>query len=136
MKHRILVIEDNPANSELLCDWLEAHGYQPIAAENLAQAFAAFKSELPDAVLLDVQLGPEDGLSLARWIRQQPHLCHLPILAVTAHAMVTDHERVIQAGCNACISKPVDFKLLSQHLERWLRFAEKTEQPQSAPVRG
>jgi CheY-like chemotaxis protein len=136
MKHRILVIEDNPANSELLCDWLEARGYQPIAAENLEQAFAAFKSELLDAVLLDVQLGAEDGLSLARWIRQQPHLCHLPILAVTAHAMVTDHERVIQAGCNACISKPVDFKLLSQHLERWLRFAEKMEKPQSAPVRG
>src|SRR5450755_716501 len=43
MKHRILVIEDNPANSELLCDWLEAQGYQPIAAENLEQAFAAFK---------------------------------------------------------------------------------------------
>jgi two-component system cell cycle response regulator DivK len=136
MKHRILVIEDNPANSELLCDWLEAQGYQPIAAENLEQAFAAFKSELPDAVLLDVQLGAEDGLSLARWIRQQPQLCHLPILAVTAHAMVTDHERVIQAGCNACISKPVAFKLLSEHLERWLRIAEKMEKPGTAPVRG
>ena len=122
MKHRILVIEDNPANSELLCDWLEAQGYQPIAAENLEQAFAAFKSEVPDTVLLDVQLGAEDGLSLARWIRQQPHLCHLPILAVTAHAMLTDHERVIQAGCDACISKPVDFKLLSQHLERLVAF--------------
>jgi two-component system cell cycle response regulator DivK len=122
MKHRILVIEDNPANSELLCDWLEAQGCQPIAAENLEQAFAAFKSEVPDTVLLDVQLGAEDGLSLARWIRQQPHLCQLPILAVTAHAMLTDHERVIQAGCDACISKPVDFKLLSQHLERLVAF--------------
>jgi CheY-like chemotaxis protein len=131
--HRILVVEDNPANSELLCDWLEAQGYQAIVAENLAQAFAAFKSELPDAVLLDVQLGAEDGLSLARWIRQQPHLCHLPILAVTAHAMVTDHERVIQAGCNACISKPVDFKLLSQHLARWLCFAETIEKPLDGP---
>ncbi|MGB8543673.1 MAG: response regulator [Candidatus Acidiferrales bacterium] len=135
MKHRILVIEDNPANSELLCDWLEAQGYQPIAAENLEQAFAAFESELPDAVLLDVQLGAEDGLSLARWIRQQPHLCHLPILAVTAHAMVTDHERVIQSGCNAWISKPVDFKLLSQQLDRWLLFAERVEKPQTVPER-
>jgi CheY-like chemotaxis protein len=136
MKHRILVIEDNPANSELLCDWLEAQGYEPFSAENLEEAVAAFKRLLPDAVLLDVQLGAEDGLSLARWIRQQPHLCHLPILAVTAHAMVTDHERVIQAGCNACISKPVDFKLLSQQLERWLHFAEKMEKPQTARVRG
>jgi two-component system cell cycle response regulator DivK len=135
MNHRILVVEDNPANSELLCDWLEAQGYQPFAAENLEQGFAAFKRLLPDAVLLDVQLGAEDGLSLARWIRQQPHLCHLPILAVTAHAMITDHQRVIQSGCNACISKPVDFKLLRQHLDRWLRFAEKLEKPHIAPVR-
>jgi CheY-like chemotaxis protein len=136
MTRRILVVEDNPANSELLCDWLEAQGYQPFAAENLEQAFAVFKRLLPDAILLDVQLGAEDGLSLARWIRQQSHLCHLPILAVTAHAMVTDHERVIQAGCNACISKPVDFRLLSEQLDRWLHFAEKTDKPQTAPVRG
>jgi CheY-like chemotaxis protein len=136
MKHRVLVVEDNPANSELLCDWLEAQGHQPFAAENLEQAFAAFKRLLPDAVLLDVQLGAEDGLSLARWIRQQSHLRHLPILAVTAHAMVTDHERVIQAGCNACISKPVDFRLLRENLDRWLLFAEKMEKPQTAPVRG
>jgi CheY-like chemotaxis protein len=135
MKHRVLVVEDNPANSELLCDWLEAQGHQPFATENLEQAFAAFKRLLPDAVLLDVQLGAEDGLSLARWIRQQSHLCHLPILAVTAHAMVTDHERVIQAGCNACISKPVDFRLLRENLDRWLPFAEKMEKPQTAPVR-
>lgn len=136
MMHRVLVIEDNPANGELLCDWLEAQGYQPFAAENLQQVFTAFKRLLPDAVLLDVQLGTEDGLSLARWIRQQPHLFHLPILAVTAHAMVTDHEGVIEAGCNACISKPVDFKLLNKQLDRWLRFAEKLEKPQTAPVRG
>jgi CheY-like chemotaxis protein len=117
---RILVVEDNLPNSELLCDWLEAQGFQVLAAENLAQAFAFCEDHLPDAVLLDVKLGAEDGLSLARWIRQQPKLLHLPVLAVTAHAMVTDHERVMQAGCNACISKPVDFKLLREHLNRWL----------------
>jgi CheY-like chemotaxis protein len=136
MKHRILVIEDNAVNSELLCDWLETQGFAPVAAENLEQAFAAFQRDIPDAILLDVQLGAEDGLDVPRWVRQQPHLCDLPILAVTAHAMVTDHERVIQAGCNACISKPVDFKLLRQHLDRWLRFAEKLGKPHTAPVRG
>jgi CheY-like chemotaxis protein len=119
MSH-ILVVEDNKPNSELLCDWLEAEGFQVLAAESLAQAFAFCEDHIPDAVLLDVKLGAEDGLSLARWIRRQPHLCHLLILAVTAHAMVTDHERVMQAGCNACISKPVDFKLLRKHLDHWL----------------
>ena len=117
---KILVVEDNMANSELLRDWLEAEGFQVLAAESLRQAFAFFEDQTPQAVLLDVKLGAEDGLSLARWIRQQSHLLHLPILAVTAHALLIDHERVMQAGCNACISKPVDFKLLRKHLERWL----------------
>ena len=117
---KILVVEDNMANSELLRDWLEAEGFQVLAAESLRQAFAFFEDQTPQAVLLDVKLGAEDGLSLARWIRQQSHLLHLPILAVTAHALLIDHERVMQAGCNACISKPVDFKLLRKHLARWL----------------
>jgi len=71
-------------------------------------------------VLLDVQLGADDGLSLAAWLRQQPALRDIPVIAVTAHAMVTERERILQAGCNACVSKPVDFKLLREHLERWL----------------
>jgi CheY-like chemotaxis protein len=73
--------------------------------------------------LLDVQLGSEDGLALAAWIRRQPELREIPIIAVTAHALVTDHERVLQAGCNACVSKPFDFHVLSTQIERWLRVA-------------
>jgi two-component system, cell cycle response regulator DivK len=123
MKHRILVVEDNQPNRELLCDWLESEGYEVAYAENLEQSYAAFEINVPHAVLLDVQLGREDGLSLARWIRQREGLCHIPVIAVTAHAMVTDQQRVIQAGCDACISKPVDFKSLSQQLELWLNQA-------------
>jgi two-component system, cell cycle response regulator DivK len=125
MKQRILVVEDNLANRELLCDWLEAEDFEVVAAESLEQAFAAFKIQQPQGVLLDVQLGPDDGLRLAKWIRGEPKLRHIAVIAVTAHAMVTDHERVIQAGCNACISKPVDFKLLAQELERWLELSTK-----------
>ena len=121
MKRRILVVEDNPANSELLCDWLEGEGFDVVTAENLDQAFDAVKTQAPDAVLLDVQLRSEDGLTLAASIRKDPALVKTPIIGVTAHAMVTDHERVLQAGCNACISKPVDFKLLSQQLDRWVQ---------------
>jgi CheY-like chemotaxis protein len=125
MKQRILVVEDNLANRELLCDWLEAEDFQVLAAENLEQAFAAFNVQPPQAVLLDVQLGCEDGLSLAKWIRQEPKLRHIPVIAVTAHAMVTDQERVIKAGCNTCISKPIDFKSLAEALERWLQLTAK-----------
>jgi CheY-like chemotaxis protein len=120
MKHRILVVEDNAPNRELLSDWLEAEGFEVLSAENLQQAYSAFDHQPIHAVLLDIQLGLEDGLSLAGWIRRDPKLQDLPVIAVTAHAMVTEQERVLQSGCNACVSKPIDFKLLSSQLERWL----------------
>lgn len=120
MKHRILVVEDNQLNRELLCDWLESQGYEVLSVENLGAAFLTLEDQPPDVVLLDIQLGDEDGLSLAAWLRQQPKLCHVPVIAVTAHAMVVEQERILQAGCNACVSKPVDFKLLAEQLERWL----------------
>jgi CheY-like chemotaxis protein len=117
MKHRILVVEDNEPNRELLSDWLEVEGFCVVAAVNLAQALAAFNDDPPHTVLLDVQLGLEDGLSLAHWIRDNPQFRNTPVIAVTAHAMVTDQERVMQAGCNACVSKPIDFRLLKRHLD-------------------
>ena len=123
MSHRILVVEDNLPNRELLCDWLGSEGFEVLSAADLGQAYAVFKGELPHAVLLDVQLGSEDGLALAAWLRRQPALREIPIIAVTAHAMVTDHERILQAGCNACVSKPVDFRVLGVQLERWLNVA-------------
>jgi CheY-like chemotaxis protein len=124
MKHRILVVEDNQPNRELLCDWLEAEGFEVLAAVDLEQSFAAFRVQPPHAVLLDVQLGVEDGLSIAKWIRQDPKLFRIPVIAVTAHAMVADHERVLRAGCNICISKPIDFKLLRKQLDQCLHSTE------------
>jgi CheY-like chemotaxis protein len=123
MKHRILVVEDNQPNRELFCDWLEAEGFEAVAAENLEQAFAAIKNQPLHAVLLDEQLGLEDGLSFAAWLRREPNLMNIPVIAVTAHAMVTDQERVILAGCNACVPKPVDFQLLGEQLQQWLTVA-------------
>lgn len=120
MNRRILVVEDNLANRELLCDWLETQGFEVQFAENLKQAITVFDDQKPDAVLLDVQLGRDDGLCFATHVRQQPQSRQIPLIAVTAHAMVADQERVMQAGCNACISKPIDFQLLTQHLSRWL----------------
>jgi len=118
-----LIVEDNPANLELLRDWLESEDFEVTFAENLEQGYAALKCDLPHAVLLDVQLGSEDGMELAVWIRKEPRLRDLPVIAVTAHAMITDQERVMQAGCNACVSKPIDFRLLRTQLDRWLGVA-------------
>jgi CheY-like chemotaxis protein len=120
MMRHILVVEDNDLSRELLSDWLESENYRVASAANLEEAFAAIQEMPPDAVLLDVQLGDQDGLSIATWIRHQPTLSHIPVIAVTAHAMVTEQERIFQAGCNAYVPKPVDFKVLSKQLQQWL----------------
>jgi CheY-like chemotaxis protein len=120
MSQTLLVVEDNLLNRELLCDWLDTEGFNVRSASNLDEAFDSIEGHPPQAVLLDVQLGPEDGLSLAAWIRNDSRFRSLPIIAVTAHAMVTDHQRVMQAGCNACVSKPIDFTLLRRHLREYL----------------
>ncbi len=120
MKHRILVVEDQAANRELLTEWLEMRGYEVLAAADLQTGVAAVQRETPDAVLLDVDLGGEDGLRLASWVRKHPELHRIPIIAVTAHAMLTDRERIFESGCNACVPKPIDFRLLRDNLERWL----------------
>lgn len=120
MSHRVLVVEDNAANLELLVDWLESENYQVETATSLDEAFAAFKHEPPDMVLLDVQLGSQDGLELATWIRRDPKFRTIPVIAVTAHAMVTDFERVMRAGCSSCVSKPINFRKLGEELDRWL----------------
>jgi CheY-like chemotaxis protein len=126
MKHRILVVEDNQINSELLCQWLETEGYEVASAQDLQGAFAELRSHAPDAVLLDIQLGDEDGASLATWVRQQPSpVRQIPLIAVTAHAMTAERQRILQAGCNACISKPIDFNMLQDQLDGWLAVSTK-----------
>jgi two-component system, cell cycle response regulator DivK len=120
MKHRVLVVEDNAFNREMLCDWLDLQDFEVESASNLKEAFAAIERQLPDAILLDVQLGNDDGLALAVWMREHETDKHVPMIAVTAHAMFTEQERILSAGCNACISKPISFELLGQQLKRWL----------------
>ena len=118
--HRILIVEDNPLNSELLQDWLETEGYAVATATTLDEAKAELNGVTPEAVLLDVQLGVEDGLTLAMAIRSDPRLSNLPIIAVTAHAMITDQQRVMDAGCDASVSKPIDFDVLREKLQAFI----------------
>jgi CheY-like chemotaxis protein len=124
VKQRVLVVEDNPLNRELLCDWLAVEGYEVWSVEDLSAAIRSIEEREPDAVLLDVQLGDDDGLSLAAWMRKRPKLCSIPVIAVTAHALVAEQSRFLQAGCNACVSKPIDFTVLREELERWLQHSK------------
>jgi len=116
----VLVVEDDPLSRELLADWLEAQGYACYAAATLGAAREIVISRKPDLVLLDVNLGPEDGLELAHWLRAEPSFAGIPVIVVTAHAMVAEKERIERSGCSAFVSKPVDFGLLKSCMERFL----------------
>ena len=121
MKYCVLVVEDNRLNRELLHDWLEAEEYEVWCAADLQKSYDVFAQRIPDAVLLDINLGEDDGLDLIAWMRRKPEMSEVPVIAVTAHALVADQERILQAGCRACLSKPIDFLALRKLLDHWLR---------------
>ncbi len=127
MKPCILVVEDNQLNGELLRDWLEVEGYEVRSAADLNVSYEALSKRLPDVGLLDINLGSENGLDLVAWMRQKPELCEIPVVAVTAHALLTEQEGILQAGCRACLSKPIDFQLLQKELNRWLQGSKTTQ---------
>jgi len=117
---RLLVVEDNRLNLEMITDWLELEGYEVFSAENLTDARATFLSAHPVMVLLDIRLGEEDGCDFAAWLRGQETFCQVPVIAVTAHALREEQQRILKAGCNAVVSKPVEFRILRAEMNRWL----------------
>jgi DNA-binding response OmpR family regulator len=117
MKHRILVVDDDPQYGELLKDWLESEGHEAILAATLEEAFVAIATEpLPDAVLLDIHLGTKSGLTLVHWARKQRHLAHMPIAAVTGLGSFKELKSIGEAGCDTCFTKPIDFRALREYL--------------------
>jgi DNA-binding response OmpR family regulator len=119
MKLRILVVEDDPLYRELLKYWLESEGHEAILAETLEAGFVGIAAEpIPDAVLLDIHLGKKNGLTLVHWARKQRHLAHMPFVAVTGSASPKDRKSTLDAGCDAHLTKPVDFHALRTFLAK------------------
>jgi CheY-like chemotaxis protein len=116
---RILVIEDNEVNQELVARYLELFGYEVELAADGGSGLRLAGEPGRDfvAVLLDMNLPDIDGWEVAGRLKESPATCHLPIIAVTAHAMVGDREKVIAAGCDDYVTKPIDFKILLQKIE-------------------
>lgn len=108
MNERILVVEDNRQNLELVEFLLEEAGFVVISAADGRQAKARLEDEIPDLVLMDMQLPGTDGLELVGELREREDLARVPIVALTAHALRGDRERFLQGGCDGYISKPID----------------------------
>ena len=117
MRHRILVVEDDPQCGGLLKGWLESEGHEAILAERLEEGFVNIAAEpMPHVVLLDIHLGRENGLTLVHWARKQRHLAQLPIAAVTGLGSFKELKRIGEASCDTCFTKPIDFRTLREYL--------------------
>lgn len=119
-KKRILVIEDNLDNMILIADMLKALQLEVIEAADGEQGILAAAAEKPDLILMDLSLPRMDGWEATRVIKSDPALSHIPVIAVTAHAMYDDRERARAAGCDAYVTKPINLRELAQIIRQHL----------------
>lgn len=129
---RILIIEDNPANVELMSFLLGAYGHTPLSAADGPRGVAAARSELPDLIACDVNLPGMDGFAVLAALKTEPQLAGVPILAVTALAMAGDREKVLAAGFDGYISKPIEPESFVAELEAFLAAAPAADAPLAA----
>jgi two-component system cell cycle response regulator len=121
MAARILVIEDNPANLDLMTYLLKAFGHTPLAAQDGEEGLEIARQEEPDLIVCDVQLPKLDGYEVARGLKIHPRLRTIPLVAVTALAMVGDRDKVLAAGFDGYIAKPISPDTFVGEVEKFLQ---------------
>jgi two-component system cell cycle response regulator DivK len=103
----VLIVEDNELNMKLFHDLLEAHGYHTVGTRNGIEALDLARKHRPDLIVMDIQLPEVSGLEVTKWLKDDPDLQAIPVIAVTAFAMKGDEERIREGGCEAYLSKPI-----------------------------
>ena len=112
---RVLLVEDNEANRDMLSRRLARRGYEISIATDGRQGIAAAQAEQPDLILMDMNLPEIDGWEATRLLKSQSTTRHIPVIALTAHAMVSDRQRALEAGCDDYDTKPGELsRLLSK----------------------
>lgn len=117
---RILIVEDNEANQLLARAVLEMEGFDVEIAGSAPEARDAISGRAPDLILMDIQLPGEDGLSVTRTLKSDPATTSIPVVALTAHAMLGDKEQALEAGCAGYISKPIDTRTFGLEVRQFL----------------
>ncbi len=117
---RILIIEDNEMNRDMLSRRLQRRGYETRIAVDGAEGLAAVAREAPDVIIMDMGLPVVDGWEAARRLKASEETCRIPIIALTADAMLGDRDKAYAAGCDDFDTKPVDFARLLKKLETLL----------------
>jgi len=117
---KILLVEDNEMNRDMLSRRLERKGYSVVTAHDGEQGHSLACSEMPDLILMDISLSLRDGWEVTRLLKNNESTQHIPIIALTAHAWVTDRDKAFEAGCDDYDTKPVEFGRLSEKIENLL----------------
>jgi two-component system, cell cycle response regulator DivK len=128
----ILIVDDNPTNMKLVRILLTSEGYEVRTAADAEEALKVLKEFCPRLILMDIQLPGIDGLELTRRLKADPATQEITIIGLTAYAMKGDKDRIIAAGCDGYIPKPVDTRTLAQQVAAYLRPLEqkKAAQPE------
>ncbi|MHB1390683.1 MAG: response regulator [Thermoleophilia bacterium] len=121
MTRQVLLVEDNEMNSRLVKFVLERDGFNVEVARTAEEAIRNAGSLNPDIILMDIQLPGMDGLQATRILKEDPHTRAIPIVAITAHAMRGDEERIRAAGCEGYIPKPINTRELSTTVASYMR---------------
>lgn len=116
----ILLVEDNENNADLLHRWLTRRGFHVVSATDGLQAVERSRDDSPDLILMDVNLPEIDGWEATRRIRENPATATIPVIALTAHAMASDRDRSLVAGCDEFMTKPIDIQQLLQKIDTLL----------------
>ena len=117
----VMYVEDNLENRILVRRVLMAEGYDVLEAGSAQEALQVLEEQVPDLILVDINMPEIDGYTLTRKIRSMPGLANVPIVALTANVLRGDREKSLEAGCDGYIQKPVDIDVLPQQVERYIR---------------
>ncbi|AWN73195.1 response regulator [Legionella anisa] len=121
MTIKILIVEDNELNLDMLSRRLQRKGYEIISAVDGEKGVSMAQSENPDLILMDLSLPVLDGYDATRQLKSDPKTSAIPIIALTAHAMVGDREKAVAAGCDDYEVKPIDLPRLLEKMERLVK---------------
>lgn len=116
-----MVVEDNEKNRKLMRVVLKAKGYNVIEATTGEEALSLLKGNIPDIILMDIQLPGIDGITLVKQIKADALTKDIPIIAVTAYAMKGDEQKILETGCNAYVSKPINTQELPLIIEKYIK---------------
>jgi CheY-like chemotaxis protein len=117
---KILLVEDNEMNRDMLSRRLQRRGFEVVIAVNGAEGVAMANSEIPDLILMDMSLPVMDGWEATRTIKGNSTTESIPVIALTAHAMSGDREKALEAGCDDYDTKPIDLPRLLTKIDTFL----------------